>query len=73
VNPGRGRCLTYVTALVAYRPWMRVRDGNYRLFMRPLTDDELATLGVELPETGYLVARIVDKKYAARALRALPR
>jgi hypothetical protein len=60
-----------VTAVVTQRPWLRVRDGNYRLFMRPLTDIELVTLGVELPETGYLVNRIVDKKDATRALRGL--
>jgi len=60
-----------VTPLVAYRPWIRVRDGNYRVFMRPLTNDELATLGVEFPETGYLVGRIVDKKDARRVQKAL--
>lgn len=62
-----------VTKLVAHRPWMRVRDGNFRLFLRPLTEDELTTLSVELPEIGYLVARIVDKKDAPRVLKALRR
>ena len=52
---------------------MRVRDGNYRLFMRPLTDTELSTLEVELPETGYFVARIVDKKKAQLVEKALRR
>jgi mRNA-degrading endonuclease RelE of RelBE toxin-antitoxin system len=62
-----------VTAMVQHRPFLRVRDGNYRLYMRPLTDTELATLEIELPETGYLVARIVDKKHEKRTLRALRR
>jgi hypothetical protein len=62
-----------VTAMVNHRPFLRVRDGNYRLYIRPLTDDELATLGIELPETGYLVGRIIDKKDATRALRGLRR
>ena len=62
-----------VTPLVGRRPWLRVRDGNYRIFMRPLKDDELATLEIERPETGYLVGRIVDKKDATRIVRALRR
>jgi hypothetical protein len=52
-------------------PWLRVRDGDYRLYLRPLTDTELATLDVELPESGYLVNRIIDKKDETRTLRAL--
>jgi hypothetical protein len=60
-----------VTALAAHRPWMRVRDGNYRLFIRPLTDTELSTLDVELPDTGYLVARVIDKKDAVRVVKGL--
>jgi hypothetical protein len=62
-----------VTPRVTQRPWLRVRDGDHRLYLRPLTDTELATLGVELPETGYLVGRIIDKKDETRTLRALPR
>jgi hypothetical protein len=50
---------------------MRVRDGNYRLFIRPLTDTELTTLDVELPDTGYLVARVFDKKDAVRVVKGL--
>ena len=59
--------------LVGLKPWIRIRDGNYRLYLRPLTDEELSTLGVELPEVGYLVSRIVDKKYADRVQKALRR
>lgn len=62
-----------MTPLTALRPWIRVRDGNYRIYLRPLTNDELGTLGIELPETGYLVGRIVDKKEEKRTLRSLRR
>jgi hypothetical protein len=62
-----------VTPLVTHRPWLRVRDGHYRLYIRPLTDRELATLEIELPETGWLVGRIIDKKREKATLRALRR
>jgi hypothetical protein len=62
-----------VGPVVTHRPWLRVRDGNYRVYMRPLTDTELSALEVELPETGYLVGRIIDKKDETRTLKALRR
>jgi hypothetical protein len=62
-----------VTPLVGHKPWLRVRDGNYRIFMRPMTDDEHATFGVELPDVGYVVGRIIDKKDARKVLRSLAR
>jgi hypothetical protein len=60
-----------VTPLTGLKPWLRARDGNYRIFLRPLTDDELTLLEVELPDTGFLVGRVVDKKDAKRVLKQL--
>lgn len=60
-----------VCPVVGHEPWMRVRVGDFRILIRPLSDDELVTLGVALPEVGYYVARAVDKQYVARAIRRL--
>lgn len=60
-----------ICALSGHSPWLRIRVGDYRILLRPLSDDELVTLGVELPQVGFLVSRAVDKQYVGRALRRL--
>ena len=60
-----------VCALNGRSPWIRVRVGDYRILLRPLIDDELVTLGIELPQVGFLVSRVVDKQYVDRAIRKL--
>ncbi len=60
-----------VDGLVGFEPWLRIREGNYRIILRPLTDSELHTLNVPLPVAGYYVARAIDKQYVQRVLRGL--
>jgi hypothetical protein len=62
-----------VCALKRRAPWLRCRVGDYRLFFRPLTDAELSALEVDLPAEGFVVSRVVHKRYATRAIRGLPR
>jgi hypothetical protein len=59
--------------LTKHRPWLRVRDGNYRLFLRPLAEAELEERGIHRTGRGYLVARVLDKKDARGALKTLRR
>lgn len=60
-----------VIPLTDKRPWMRVRIGDFRIFLRPLTEDELREYGAEPGDDGFWVARVVNKKDAGRALRKL--
>lgn len=56
-----------IVALSGKTPWMRGRCGEHRVIFRPLTSDEVR----EGFETGYLVARIVDRKELQRAVKTL--
>lgn len=62
-----------ICTLTGYSPWMRCRVGDHRILLRPMTDAELVILEVDLPREGFLVARVVHKRYARRAIRGLPR
>jgi hypothetical protein len=58
--------------LTKLRPWLRIRDGDYRLFLRPLNRDERTKIYMDDPtQAAYLVSRVVDKKYAKRTMRGL--
>jgi mRNA-degrading endonuclease RelE of RelBE toxin-antitoxin system len=56
-----------VKALRGAAPWLRLRAGDWRVLYRPLTTDELAP-GTA---TGFLVARVVNRRDLERAARKL--
>jgi mRNA-degrading endonuclease RelE of RelBE toxin-antitoxin system len=56
-----------IVPLSGKAPWMRGRSGEHRVIFRPLTADEVQ----EGFKTGYLVARIVDRKELQKAVKAL--
>lgn len=61
-----------VQPLRTFRPWLRVRDGDYRLFLRPLDRQERVELEMQDPtQAAYLLSRVVDKKHADRTIRGL--
>jgi hypothetical protein len=60
-----------VQPLRQHKPWLRIRDGDYRVIARPLSQEERAALDLDPGEAGYLVARVLDKKYADRIIRGL--
>lgn len=56
-------------------PFLRLRTGDFRLLLQPLTQDDMDRLreqrGTLDCERGYLVARIVDRADWDRALSTL--
>ena len=61
-----------LVALQGRAPWLRLRSGDWRVLLRPLSAAEL----VEVAGTaarGFLVARIVNRRDLERAVATLPR
>lgn len=58
-----------LTPLVGHRPWLRLRMGQFRLILRPLSADELRARDTGSP--GYLVERVVYRRDLDDAIRAL--
>jgi mRNA-degrading endonuclease RelE of RelBE toxin-antitoxin system len=52
-------------------PWLRLRSGDWRVLLRPLSA-ELADVGGTTAR-GFLVARIVNRRGLERAVATLPR
>jgi hypothetical protein len=74
----RERCIELLTAdvpgldivpLVGASPWRRLRTGNWRILLRPLTEDEIRRF--HRTGGGYLIARVVDRRDLERAVRSL--
>lgn len=60
-----------VKPLAGRAPWLRLRQGDYRVIYRPLTPSELRHRGAE-EERGFLVERVVDRKGLEPAAATLP-
>lgn len=60
-----------VKPLAGRTPWLRLRQGDYRVIYRPLTPSELRDRGAG-EERGFLVERVVDRKGLERAAATLP-
>ena len=58
-----------IRPLTGRSPWLRLRIGNVRVILRPLTQSEAGLLRVESP--GYLVERVIDRRDVDDALRPL--
>ncbi len=61
-----------VVALQGRAPWLRLRSGDWRVLLRPLSAVELADVE-GTAERGFLVARIVNRRDLERAVATLPR
>jgi mRNA-degrading endonuclease RelE of RelBE toxin-antitoxin system len=60
-----------IVALRGRAPWLRLRSGDWRVLLRPLSATELADVG-GAAERGFLVARIVNRRDLERAVATLP-
>jgi hypothetical protein len=60
-----------IVALRGRAPWLRLRSGDWRVLLRPLSAAELADVG-GAAERGFLVARIVNRRDLERAVATLP-
>jgi mRNA-degrading endonuclease RelE of RelBE toxin-antitoxin system len=60
-----------VKPLEGHAPWLRLRDGDYRLLYRPLRPDELRARPGSL-DAGYLIARVIHRRELERAVSTLP-
>jgi len=60
-----------LVALRGRAPWLRLRSGDWRVLLRPLTPTELAEVA-GTAERGFLVARIVNRRDLERAVATLP-
>ena len=58
-----------IQALSGRAPWRRLRVGDYRVLFRPMTIAEAAGRD---DISGYLVARIVNRRELHRAVTRLP-
>jgi mRNA-degrading endonuclease RelE of RelBE toxin-antitoxin system len=56
-----------VKALEGARPWLRLRTGDWRIIYRKYSQAEVDERG----EDGYVVARIVNRRDLADAVRSL--
>jgi len=56
-----------VKALEGARPWLRLRTGDWRIIYRRFSPAEVDERG----EDGYLVARVVNRRDLADAVRSL--
>jgi mRNA-degrading endonuclease RelE of RelBE toxin-antitoxin system len=61
-----------VVALQGRAPWLRLRSGDWRVLLRPLSTAELAEVAGAATR-GFLVARIVNRRDLERAVATLPR
>jgi hypothetical protein len=59
-----------VKRLAGRPPWLRLRIGDYRALLRPLTTEELQELPDDFDQA-YLVARIVNRRDLERAVEKL--
>jgi hypothetical protein len=60
-----------VKQLAGRAPWLRLRQGDYRVIYRPMTPNELrARRAVE--KRGFLIERVIDRKDLKRATATLP-
>ena len=61
-----------VRPVAGHAPWLRLRAGNFRILFRRLTRAELDLLalrrGTVESDTGFLIARIVDRSELERAV-----
>lgn len=64
-----------VKQLAGQAGWMRLRVGDYRVLYRPLSEQEKTRLvlarGALEGSTGFLVARIVNRRELERTIRTL--
>lgn len=64
-----------VTAITGHAPFLRLRVGEFRVIYRPLTGDELTRLssrrGADLGRSGFLIARVVNRRDLERAVAGL--
>ena len=58
-------------ALRGRAPWLRLRSGDWRVLLRPLSAAELAEVAAT-GRRGFLVARIVNRRDLDRAVATLP-
>src|SRR3970040_1563537 len=61
-----------LVALQGRAPWLRLRSGDWRVLLRPLSAAELADVSGTAAR-GFLVARIVNRRDLERAVATLPR
>jgi mRNA-degrading endonuclease RelE of RelBE toxin-antitoxin system len=61
-----------VVALQGRTPWLRLRSGDWRVLLRPLSAAELAG-AAGTATRGFLVAWIVNRRDLERAVATLPR
>jgi mRNA-degrading endonuclease RelE of RelBE toxin-antitoxin system len=59
-----------IVALEGRRPWRRLREGDWRIIFRPLSQAEARRLGIADGDA-LLVARIVNRRDLERAIRTL--
>ena len=60
-----------LVALRGRAPWLRLRSGDWRVLLRPLSPSELAHVA-DTAERGFLVGRIVNRRDLERAVATLP-
>ena len=58
-----------VRPLVGHAPWLRLRIGDVRVILRPLSSDERRQVNVDAP--AYLVERVIDRRDLERAADSL--
>lgn len=61
-----------LAALQGRAPWLRLRSGDWRVLLRPLSAAELGDVA-STAARGFLVARIVNRRDLERAVATLPR
>ena len=61
-----------LVALQGRPPWLRLRSGDWRVLLRPLSETEFADVAGTATR-GFLVARIVNRRDLERAVATLPR
>lgn len=58
-----------IVPLIGASPWRRMRAGNWRILLRPLTEEEMRRL--HRTGRGYLIARVVNRRDLERAVQSL--
>jgi mRNA-degrading endonuclease RelE of RelBE toxin-antitoxin system len=61
-----------LVALQGRAPWLRLRSGDWRVLLRPLSVAELGDVA-GTASRGFLVARIVNRRDLERSVATLPR
>lgn len=62
-------------ALKGLRPWLRLRVGDWRVLLRPLTPAELSSLELVhglSTKRGYYVEAVVNRRQLGQRLKRLP-